>query len=104
MSEPRWKHQERRVARLTGTKRNPRNGSQSPDAESNWLVVENKDRGQPPLWIYQALSLARQKAGRDRLGIVTITSRSDSRVLVVMDLQDFVDWHGPVKQKKDSKP
>lgn len=97
MSEKRWKKEERRVARLLGLKRNPKDGSANPDAENSWLIVENKDRSRPPLWIYQALGLARQKAGRTRLGVVTITSPSDPRVLVVMDIRDFKDWHGWAK-------
>lgn len=104
MAEKRWKQQERRVAGLLGAKRNPHDGSGWPDAENEWLVVENKDRSRPPLWIFRALGLARQKAGPKRLGIVTVTSRSDPRVLVVMDIRDFRDWHGWKKRQEDTAP
>lgn len=92
--EKRWKRQERRVASLLGLKRNPRSGISQPDAESNWLVVENKDRKELPIWIADALAKARQHALSHRLGIVTLTTKASPQVLVVMDLRDFRDWFG----------
>lgn len=94
MPEKRWKRQERRVARHLGLKRNPHDGLGRVDAESDWLVVENKDRKALPQRILSALAKARVKAGPRRLGIVTLTSASSGVILVVMDLVDFKAWHG----------
>ena len=96
--EKRYKRQERRVAKLLGGKRNPQDGSGKPDVESNWLVVEVKDRKELPLWILKALQQARAKAGPRRLGIATLTSPSTPEILVVMSLRDFREWHGWVRR------
>ena len=94
MTEKRHKAQERRVARHLGARRNPQNGSGKPDAESEWLVIENKDRKRFPQWIVRAVLQARAKAGPKRLGIATLTSPSSPQILVVLLLPDFKDWHG----------
>mgnify|MGYP001559287302 FL=1 len=97
----RWKEQERRVARLLGAKRNPNSGAATPDAENEWLVVENKDRLVVPSYILNAVRTARIKAGRRRLGIATLTSASTREVLVLLDLRDFRAWFGRQKETQD---
>jgi len=92
MPEKRWKAQERRVARLLGAKRNPRNGSTNPDATSRDLVIENKDRRRFPQWIVAALAQARTKAPSHKLPIVTVTNADSLQILVIMDLMDFKAW------------
>lgn len=100
MTEARYKRQERRVAKSLGGKRNPRDGSGKPDIESEWLVIENKDRKRFPTWIARAVLLAHAKAGPKRLGIATLTSSTSPHVLVVMLLGDFKDWHGWLTRSK----
>ena len=104
MPEPRWKKEERRLAKHLGGWRNPSNGSGKPDVESEWLVVEVKDRAKFPQWMYRALSLARMKAGPKRLGIVTLTSPNTPEVLVLMTLHDFKDWHGWTRRSGRRQP
>ncbi len=94
MPEKRWKREERRVSRLLGATRNIQDGSQRSDAESRWLVIENKDRKTLPQWITAALAKVRLNAGSSRLGVVTITTQESSQILVVMDIKDFRDWFG----------
>jgi len=93
-SQKRWKRQERRVAQLLNARRNPHDGSGSPDVESEWLVAEVKDRKKLPKWLLEALDQARAKAERTRLGLVVLTSSSTPQVLVVLHVDDFREWYG----------
>lgn len=101
MTEKRWKAQERRVARLLGATRNPRKGTPTPDAESSWLAIENKDRRVIPQWIIVTVAKARARAGPKRLGIATLTTRDNPQVLVVIDLRDFKEWFGKTVRPGD---
>lgn len=94
MTEKRWKGQERRVARVLDAKRNPKDGSASPDAESKLLVIENKDRRTFPQWMLAALAKARNKAGSKRVGVLTLTSPETPQILMVLDARDFQKWFG----------
>ena len=100
MPEKRYKRQERRVAKIMGAQRNPHDGSGKPDVESEWLVVENKDRAKLPKWILETVYQARRKAGPKRLGVATLTSIESPDILVVMLIKDFKDWYGWTKPAK----
>lgn len=94
MTEKRWKGQERRVAKKLGAKRLPHTGGKSPDAESEWLVIENKDRRSLPQWLLGAVALVKIKAPPTKLPLVTLTTRQSPQILVVMDIRDFQEWFG----------
>ena len=73
----------------------------SPSAEGDWLVIEVKARKKLPQWIKVVLTEARIKATPFQLGIVVLGEVGDHDSLVVMNLQDFKDWFGGVKDGAD---
>ena len=93
MTEKRWKAQERRVARALNAKRNPRDGTPGPDVENLLLVAEVRDRKTIPDWLLANLAVAREHAGGKRLAMLVLTTSSSTQAFVIMDLDDYRDWH-----------
>ena len=94
LSEKRWKAQERRIGRLLQCKRNLNSGESGPDLENESLAVQVKDRARLPLWMSEALESIRLQAGKDRLGLVVITTPVSRRPYVLMDLEDYYTRRG----------
>ena len=94
-----WKSLERQIARAIGGQRNKRGGdfSQSlPDVESEALVIECKYRKSLPQWLKDALAQAKRYAHDERFPAVVLKERYQHGAIVVMSLDDFVDWFGKV--------
>lgn len=87
-----WKAHELRVARRLGTERIGLTGRDTPDAETDWLVVECKHRKALPLWLKDALAQAQKHAGPSQLPIAVLHEKGKHDSLVVMSFNDFCDW------------
>lgn len=87
-----WKALERRIARQLGGKRVGNTGRSTPDIESEWLIVECKQRESLPRWLVEALAQARGYASEEKLPILVLHERGRHDSLVVMALSDFCDF------------
>jgi len=102
VTEKRWKAQERRIARLLNCKRNLNSGEAGPDLENAALAVQVKDRKDLPQWMQTALLQIRSQADKERLGIVVLTTPATSRAMVLMDLDDYRDWHVGIPGREET--
>ena len=101
-----WKRDESEIARLLGGERVPVSGRQrgyQPDVSHPWLAVEVKSFAALPQRVADAMDQAEQAAAwakrreqRDKLPIAVIHGKRTHRgkSLVVMRLDDFLDWFG----------
>ena len=94
-----WKAVERSIARLIGGERVPVTGRQrgsAPDIEHDFLSVEVKHRKSLPSWLHEAMNQAQASKRGDQLPVVILHGKNmeyrNSMVLVRLD--DFVDWYG----------
>ena len=96
MTDARWKKQEREVAAMLGTTRNPNNGHQQADIDAGPFAVEHKARKSLPKWLTQALRQARAVAD-ERTPVVVVTEVRQgvkAKRYVVMEFADWTDWYG----------
>jgi len=96
MTDARWKRQERQVAAMLGSHRNPNNGEHRTDIDAGPFAVEHKARKSLPTWLTDALQQARNGAG-DRTPVVVLTEVRQgvkAKRYVLMDFADWADWHG----------
>ena len=101
-----WKRDESEIARLLGGERVPVTGRQrgyAPDVQHRWLAIEVKSFASLPQRVADAMDQAEKAAAwakrreqRDKLPIAVIHGKSTHRgnSLVVMRLDDFLDWFG----------
>jgi len=101
-----WKRDESEIARLLGGERVPVTGRQrgyQPDVSHPWLSVEVKSFAALPQRVADAMDQAEKAAAwakrreqRDKLPIAVIHGKRTHRgkSLVVMRLDDFLDWFG----------
>ena len=101
-----WKRDESEIARLLGGERVPVTGRQRgyrPDVDHPWLSLEIKSWASLPQRVAEAMDQAEKAAAyakrreqRDKLPIAVIHGKSTHRgnSLVVMRLDDFLDWFG----------
>ncbi len=101
-----WKRDESEIARLLGGERVPVTGRQrgyQPDVQHPWLAIEVKSFSALPQRVADAMDQAEKAAAyakrreqRDKLPVAVIHGRSSHRAnsLVVMRLDDFLDWFG----------
>jgi hypothetical protein len=101
-----WKRDESEIARLLGGERMPVTGRQRgyrPDVEHPWLSIECKSFAALPQRVADAMDQAEKAAEwakrreqRDKLPIAVIHGKRSPRLksLVVMRLDDFLDWFG----------
>jgi len=99
MPEPLWKQTERRVAKFLGGEVTERIGRKGVDVETDWLVIEVKERERLPQWIDEALQSARTLANGSKLGIVVLHEKGSHDDLVVLGLKDFKQWFGGFQRK-----
>lgn len=93
-----WKAQERIVAKLLNSRRNPNNGVRQADittSDGRW-AVEHKKREQYPNWLWDALdqAIAAVAAGEGDRPLVILTQSSRGRKakrLVIMRFEDFLE-------------
>ncbi len=96
MSDRAWKRQERQVAAMLGSRRNPNNGEHQTDIDAGPFAVEHKARKSLPSWLTAALRQATVAAG-DRTPIVVLSEVRQgvkARRYVVLAFEDWVGWHG----------
>jgi len=101
MTDARWKRQERQVAVMLGSHRNPNNGEHRTDIDAGPFAVEHKTRKSLPGWLTAALRQARSSAG-DRTPVVVLSHVSQGRKAqryVVLDFSDWVAWHGDPQEQ-----
>ena len=101
-----WKRDESEIARLLGGERVPVTGRQRgyrPDVDHPWLALEVKSWASLPQRVAEAMDQAEKAAvwakrreQRDKLPVAVIHGKSTHRgnSLVVMRLDDFLDWFG----------
>jgi hypothetical protein len=101
-----WKRDESEIARLLGGERVPVTGRQrgyQPDVSHPWLAIECKSVANLPQGVAKAMDQAEAAAAwakhreqRNKLPIAVIHGKSTHRgnSLVVMRLDDFLDWFG----------
>jgi hypothetical protein len=101
MTDRRWKRQERTVAAVLGSHRNPNNGEHRTDIDAGPFAVEHKARKSLPHWLTGALRQARNGAdGRTPIVVLTeVRQGVKAQRFVVMDFGDFADWHGDPQER-----
>jgi len=101
MTDRRWKRQERQVAAMLGSTRNPNNGHQQTDIDAGPFAVEHKTRKSLPTWLTGALRQARNGAeGRTPVVVLTeVRQGVKAKRYVFMDFADWADWHGDPQER-----
>ncbi len=96
MPDRAWKRQERQVADLLGSKRNPNTGQHHADIDAGPFAVEHKARKSLPRWLTDALQQARNSAnGRTPIVVLSeVRQGVKARRYVFMALEDWTAWHG----------
>ena len=99
MGDKAWKQTERKVAAALGGERVPVTGRQrgsAPDVAHEWLSIEVKHRKEMPAWLMDAMAQARASIRGNQLPVVVLheNGRHHKGDLVVIRLEDFVDWFG----------
>lgn len=89
---------ETRLARRLNARRNPHGPEPAPDIENAWLAAQVKHRERLPQWILDQVAQAQQLAGPSRLPLALIANLHNPTTLVVMELADFLAWHGGQEQ------
>ena len=101
MPERPWKHAERELARRLRGQRVKRHGVAAPDIVTPYLVAEVKLRKRLPRWITDALLRLHALCGPRKLRVVILQERDSPYTLVVMELDDFEGWFGPIKANRE---
>jgi hypothetical protein len=95
MGDEAWKRHERIVARRFGVERNgPAGHTSGPDANTETLYLECKERKELPKWFLEPMAKAVKNATKKQLAVVVwhpLGGRHDAD-LVVMRLVDFERW------------
>jgi hypothetical protein len=96
MPDKPWKVQEREVARMMGSHRNPNTGEHRTDIDAGPFAVEHKARKSLPKWLTGALRQARNGANGRTPVVVLSEVRQGVRAkrYVVLSLEDWLAWHG----------
>ncbi len=103
MSDRPWKRQERQVAEMLGSRRNPNTGEHRADIDAGPFVVEHKARKSLPKWLTKALSQATgasRDGGKGQTPIVVLSEVKQGRKAeryVLMRFDNFLEWHGPFR-------
>lgn len=101
MSDRAWKRQERQVAAVLGSHRNPNNGEHRTDIDAGPFAIEHKARKSLPEWLTSALRQARTAAdGRTPVVVLTEVKQGvKAKRYVLLDFADWADWHGDPAEK-----
>lgn len=97
-SREHWKNFERTVAKLFGGRRIPINGrGDEPDIKTSTHTVECKHWDRLPYRVEQALMQAERnnEPGALPLAIIGQRGRRWQDALVVMRLDDYIEWYSP---------
>ena len=100
MVDKAWKRQERQVAAMMGSHRNPNTGEHRADINAGPFVVEHKARKSLPAWLTKALSQATGAArdggkGETPTVILSEVKRGvKAKRYVLLSLENWLDWHG----------
>ncbi len=104
MPDATWKKAERAVARVLGGERTSRRGlgEAVADVETKAFSVEVKTRRQLPAWLMDAVRQAVRNTsdGKLTLLVLHVVGQRHDNDLVVLRLQDFVDWFGEVPDEE----
>lgn len=96
MVDKAWKAQERQVAAMLGSRRNPNNGESRTDIDAGPFAIEHKARKSLPAWLTGALRQATAAAdGRTPIVILSeVRQGVKARRYVLLALDDWIAWHG----------
>ncbi len=97
MTDRAWKRQERRVATMLGSHRNPNNGESRTDIDAGPFGIEHKMRRKLPAWLTDAMGQAARASSGEQTPLVILTAVSRGRKAeryVLWRFCDFVEWHG----------
>lgn len=92
MSIPRWKRQEREIARSLGTERLPDDNEGRPDCRLPGWAIHIKTRATAPAWLWAALDQAKRDAGEGEYPAVVMSNVSQgkkARRVVLLDFEHF---------------
>ena len=100
-----WKQHEKRTAAALGAVRVGNTGAATPDARSEWLVIECKSRAALPSWLKDALRQAEAGAGKYQLPIVVLHEVGGRATddLVIMRRSEFAAWFGDGRGRGDDE-
>ena len=96
MSGSRWKRQEREIAALVGSHRNPNTGEHRSDIDTPAFAYEVKTRLSLPGWLKAAVQQAVRAAQDGQTGVVVLSEVSQGRKAeryAVIRLVDWLQWH-----------
>ncbi len=96
MTDKAWKRQERHVAAMLGSHRNPNTGEHRTDIDAGPFAVEHKARRRLPGWLTGALRQARVGAdGRAPIVVLSeVRQGVKAKRYVLLSLEDWLAWHG----------
>jgi hypothetical protein len=92
MSIPRWKRQEREIARSLGTERLPDGEAGRPDCRLPGWAIHIKTRATAPAWLWRALDQAARDSGEGEYPAVILSHVSQgkkARRVVLLDFAHF---------------
>lgn len=101
MSTGNWKGQEREIAELVGSHRNPNTGEHRSDIDTPAFAYEVKKRKALPSWFKDAVQQATRAAQEGQTGIVVFSEVSQGRKAqryVTLRLDDWLKWHGEMPE------
>jgi hypothetical protein len=96
MSGSRWKRQEREIADLVGSHRNPNTGEHRSDIDTPAFAYEVKTRKELPGWLKAAVQQACRAAQDGQTGVVVLSEVSQGKKAeryAVLRLSDWLQWH-----------
>ena len=101
-----WKATERAISRRFGTTRIGPLGREGPDAITDWLCIEVKERDGLPLWIESALKQIKAQTPAGKLAIVVAHNKGKNHDndIVMLTLKDFQEWFGNLLSQEKEKP
>ncbi len=97
MSGGRWKRQEREIAELVGSHRNPNTGEHRSDIDTSAFAYEVKTRKALPGWLKDAVQQAVRAAQDGQTGVVVLSEVSQGKKAeryALVKLEDWLGWHG----------
>ncbi len=97
MANKRWKQQEREIAALLGSKRNPNDGGHRSDIDTSAFAYEVKTRKVLPGWLKDAVQQATRAAQDGQTGVVVLSEVSQGKKAeryALVKLDDWLGWHG----------
>jgi len=98
MTDRAWKAQERQVAELLASRRNPNSGEYRTDIDAGPFAVEHKARKTLPAWFTAAVAQAARGATEGKTPLVIVSEVRQGRKAqryVIWRMEDFLAWHGP---------